>query len=361
MLENLKERTEAPLVKLVVVGHVDHGKSTLIGRLLYDTGALTPEKIAEVEAVSSRRGMETEWSFALDAFQAERDQAITIDSTQVWFSSSLRDYVIIDAPGHREFLKNMISGAANADAAVLVVDAAEGVKEQTRRHGYLLHLLGIREVAVAVNKMDLAGYDKKRFDEVSREIADYLGELGITPKITIPISGRAGDNIASRSEKMPWYDGPALVGALDTLRFAPRPDSQPLRLSVQDVYKFDARRIIAGRIEAGVLRVGDELLFSPANRAAKVRSIESWNSAEVQTEAQVGQSVGITLDEQIFVERGSLGSHNDNAPMLTTVFRATLFWLAQAPLVLDKTYQSETRNTAGKGSGAVCDTGDRHR
>lgn len=338
MTENTQGRTETPLVKLVVVGHVDHGKSTLIGRLLYDTGALPPEKVAELEAVSSRRGMETEWSFALDAFQAERDQAVTIDSTQVWFSSDKRDYVIIDAPGHREFLKNMISGAANADVAVLVVDAAEGVKEQTRRHGYLLHLLGIRQVAVAVNKMDLVGYDAQRFAEVSREIVQYLEDLGIAPNVVIPLSGRSGDNIATRSLNMPWYDGPTVVEALDGLESSLRSESQPLRFSVQDVYKFDERRIIAGRIEAGILRVGDEVLFSPANRKARVRTIESWNSSNAPLEAHPGEAVGITLDDQIFVERGSIGSHVEDAPMLTTVFRATLFWLAHESMSLDKTY-----------------------
>ncbi|WP_282608997.1 adenylyl-sulfate kinase [Pelagibius sp. Alg239-R121] len=338
MFEKSNERSEKPLVKLVVVGHVDHGKSTLIGRLLYDTGALPPEKVAELEAVSLRRGMETEWSFALDAFQAERDQAVTIDSTQVWFSSSQRDYVIIDAPGHREFLKNMISGAADADAGVLVVDAVEGVREQTRRHGYLLHLLGIRQVAIAINKMDLVNYDARRFNEVSLEIRQYLAEIGIEPSIVIPLSGRAGDNIASQSENMRWYDGPTVVAALDQLQPSSRPDSQPLRFSVQDVYKFDARRIIAGRVEAGTLKPGDEVLFSPSNRTAKVRSIESWNRSDTPLEARAGQSIGVTLDEQIFVERGSLGSHVEDAPMLTTVFRATLFWLAQESLTLGKNY-----------------------
>jgi bifunctional enzyme CysN/CysC len=187
---------ERELLKIVIVGHVDHGKSTLIGRLLYETDSLPPGKVEELQAASAKRGMAIEWSFVLDAFQAERDQAVTIDTTQIWFKTEVRDYVIIDAPGHREFLKNMVSGAAAADAAVLVVDAAEGVREQTRRHGYLLHLLGVRQVAVAVSKMDLVDYREERFAEVSHEIAHYLGEIGVTPTFIVPLSGRDGDNVA---------------------------------------------------------------------------------------------------------------------------------------------------------------------
>jgi bifunctional enzyme CysN/CysC len=189
------------LHRIVIVGHVDHGKSSLIGRLLYDTDSLPPGKFEELQQVSQRRGMAIEWSFVLDAFQAERDQAVTIDTTQIWFKTALRDYVIIDAPGHREFLKNMVSGAASADAAIVVVDAAEGVREQSRRHAYLLHLLGIRQVAVVVNKMDLVGYDQARFDEVSREITDYLISIGSAPMVIVPISAREGANIATRSER----------------------------------------------------------------------------------------------------------------------------------------------------------------
>jgi bifunctional enzyme CysN/CysC len=337
-------------LKIVIVGHVDHGKSTLIGRLLYETGSLPPGKVEELKAISARRRMAIEWSFVLDAFQAERDQAVTIDTTQIWFKTAERDYVIIDAPGHREFLKNMVSGAAAADAAILVVDAAEGVREQTRRHGYLLHLLGVRQVAVAISKMDLVDYDEVRFTEVSREISHYLGEIGVVPTFIVPISGRDGDNIAENKAaagqdpgkndvSMAWYEGPSLLESLGQFQSVTRPVDQPLRFPVQDVYKFDQRRIIAGRIESGILRVGDRLLFSPSNRSARVKSIEVWSSDTECLEARAGQSVAITLDEQIFIERGEMVSHETLPPMLSTVFRATLFWLAQEPLEVDRTYK----------------------
>jgi len=317
---------ERALHRIVIVGHVDHGKSTLIGRLLYDTDSLPPGKVEELEKVSAKRGMAIEWSFVLDAFQAERDQAVTIDTTQIWFKTALRDYVIIDAPGHREFLKNMVSGAASADAAVVVIDAAEGVREQSRRHAYLLHLLGIRQVAVVVNKMDLVGYDQARFQEVSQEITEYLASIGATPMVIVPISARDGDNIAKRSHRTPWYDGPTVLSALDGFHGHPGVGAQPLRLPVQDVYKFDARRILAGRIESGSLAVGDTLLFSPSNKTARVHSIEAWPDECKPDSVGAGESVGITLDEQLFVE-------------LSTVFHARLFWLGHKPLAVGSRYK----------------------
>ncbi|RMD63977.1 MAG: adenylyl-sulfate kinase, partial [Alphaproteobacteria bacterium] len=328
-----------PALKIVIVGHVDHGKSTLIGRLLYDTDSLPPGKVEELEAVSARRGMPIEWSFVLDAFQAERDQAVTIDTTQIWFKSALREYVIIDAPGHREFLKNMVSGAAAADAAVLVIDAVEGVRETTRRHGYLLHLLGIRQVAVVINKMDLVDFAETRFAEVARAATAYLDEIGITPTAVIPISAREGDNVAKPSSRMPWYEGDGVVATLDRFTSVTIPADQPLRFPIQDVYKFDHRRILAGRVESGVLRVGDTLLFSPSNKTARVRSIEAWHTPGAPVEAHAGESIGITLDDQIFVERGEIASHVENAPMLSTVFRVNLFWLGHEPLAPGKTYK----------------------
>jgi len=325
------------LAKLVFVGHVDHGKSSLIGRLLYDTDSLPEGKFEELKATSERRGMPLEWSFLLDAFQAERDQAVTIDTTQIQFKTDLRDYTIIDAPGHKEFLKNMVTGAANADAAVLVVDAREGVQEQTRRHGYLLHILGIKQVAVAVNKMDLVDFDEERFAEVSREVTQYLNSIGVDPTYIVPMSARDGDNIAERSARTPWYDGKTVLEALDSFQVLTIPTEQPLRFPVQDVYKFDDRRLIAGRIESGILRQGDTILFSPSNKTVRVRSIEAFNRDPNPVEARAGECVSITLDEQLFLERGEIASHEDNAPRLTNVFKGRIFWFGHEPLEAGKT------------------------
>ncbi|MCB9988418.1 MAG: adenylyl-sulfate kinase [Rhodospirillales bacterium] len=327
-------------LRVVIVGHVDHGKSTLIGRLLYDTDSLPEGKFEELQKISKKRGAEAiEWSFVLDAMQAERDQAVTIDTTQIWFSTEARDYVIIDAPGHREFLKNMISGAAAADAAVLVVDATEGVREQTRRHAYLLHLLGLRQVAVVINKMDMVEYDAERFTQVSREVESYLSSIGLHASHIVPISARHGDMIAQRSEHMDWYKGKALTAVLDSFEVAMPPVAQPLRFPIQDVYHQDKKRYIVGRVETGILRKGDKLMFSPTGEEATVTSLAVWPHDENKVEARAGESIGITLDDKIFVERGHVGSHVKNPPMLSNVFRANIFWLADRPMKVGNSYK----------------------
>src|SRR5690242_21666840 len=221
------------LVRTVIVGHVDHGKSTLIGRLLYETGSLPDGKFETIRAVSSRRGMPFEWSFLLDALQTERDLGITIDTTQIRFRTNARDVVLIDAPGHAEFLRNMITGASQADGAVLIIDALEGVRDQTRRHGYLLHLLGIKQVAVVVNKMDRVDFSDARFEEISAEITAHLTGLGVTPSAVIPISARDGDGVAAHTANIAWYKGPTVVEALDALEPARALEALPLRLPVQ--------------------------------------------------------------------------------------------------------------------------------
>ncbi len=340
-------RPREPL-RLVIVGHVDHGKSTLVGRLFHDTGSLPDGKLEAIQAMCDRRGMPFEWAFLMDAFQAERDQGITIDTAQIWFRTAARDYVVIDAPGHREFLKNMITGASSAEAALLLIDAGQGVQQQSRVHGFLLHLLGIRQIAVVVNKMDLVGHSAARFDDIRGAYAKYLAGIGVDADHFIPVSAREGDNIVHRSAAMGWYDGPTVIEALDGFRAAPRPTDLPLRLPIQDVYKFDERRILVGRVESGRLGVGDRLMFSPSNKSARVASIESWNRPQPLVEAGAGQSIGITLDEPLFVERGELASREDHPPIETNVFRGRLFWLGRAPLKVGQEYRLRvlTRETS---------------
>ncbi len=332
----MKQNTQT--LRVVIVGHVDHGKSTLIGRLLHDTDSLPDGKMEEIEASCKARGVPFEWSFVLDAFQAERDQAVTIDTTQIRFQSEMRDCVIIDAPGHREFLKNMISGAAEADAAILVVDAAEGVQEQTRRHAYLLKMLGIEQIAVVINKIDKTNYSSENFDAVSKDVKDYLASIGLHASFVVPISAREGDMIARGSDKMDWYTGRNLIGVLDSFDPKAADMAAPLRFAVQDVYRFEEKRILVGRIETGSLKVGDTLFFSPTNEQAKVTSIESWPESEAPQEVRAGESVGVTLDQKIFVERGHIGSHTQNLPMLSNVFKAGLFWLSNKALSVGNSY-----------------------
>jgi bifunctional enzyme CysN/CysC len=324
--------TSRQQVRIVIVGHVDHGKSTLVGRLLHETGSLPDGKLDMLKAVSARRGMPFEWSFLLDALQTERDQGITIDTTQIRFRTRSRDVVLIDAPGHAEFLRNMITGASQADGAVLIIDALEGVRDQTRRHGYLLHLLGVRQVAVVVNKMDRVEFSAARFAEIRDEISAHLAGLGVTPSAVIPISARDGDGVAARTTRAGWYQGPTVVEALDALEPAQPLEQLPLRLPVQAIYKFDDRRIVAGRIESGVLAAGDEIVIMPAGKIARVKSVEGWPVTPVGGAHGAGRSVGITLDRELFLERGDVISHVGSSPLDTRRIRARVFWLHDRPL-----------------------------
>src|SRR5208283_1069265 len=329
--------TSAPTeqLRIVIVGHVDHGKSTLIGRLFHDTGSLPEGKLEQLQSAAERRGTPFEWANLMDALQSERDQNITIDTAQIWFQTRKRQYVIIDAPGHKEFLKNMITGAANAEAALLLIDAHEGVQEQSRRHGCLLNLLGIRQIAVLVNKMDLEDYAEARFRQIEGEFRAFLKTMGVEPECFIPMSARHGDNIASRSMKMPWWKGQTVLEMLDEFRLADPPTSQPLRLPIQDIYRFDARRILAGRVESGALKVGDRLLFTPGNKISAVKTIERWNAPPADR-AETGESIGITLTEQIYVQRGEVAALETDAPYELSRFKARVFWLGRAPFIMGK-------------------------
>jgi len=342
--------TTRPQVRIVIVGHVDHGKSTLVGRLLHETGSLPDGKLEMLKAVSTRRGMPFEWSFLLDALQTERDQGITIDTTQIRFRTASRDVVLIDAPGHAEFLRNMITGASQADGAVLIIDALEGVRDQTRRHGYLLHLLGVKQVAVVVNKMDRVDFGQPRFQEISDEITAHLTGLGIKPSAIIPISARDGDGVSARTPRMGWYTGPTVVEALDALVPARPLNELKLRLPVQAIYKFDDRRIVAGRIESGSLTAGDEIVIMPAGKIAKIKTVESWPVTPISGAQGAGRSVGITLDRELFLERGDIIAHVDATPRDTRRLHARIFWLHDTPLaagasILVRLGTKETRAT----------------
>ncbi|QHQ62449.1 GTP-binding protein [Anaerocolumna sedimenticola] len=326
-------------LKIVVVGHVDHGKSTVIGRLLYDTNSLPEGAIDRVKRISKEKGKPFEYAYLLDAFEEEQKQGITIDTTQLQFFTKRRDYVIIDAPGHKEFLKNMISGAASAEAALLVIDANEGIKEQSKRHGYILSLLGIQKVYVIVNKMDLIDYSEETYHAIKKEFNEFLNSLQVTPLDYIPISAFYGENIASYSAKMPWYHGKPILEAIDEIPKDKDISHKPLRLPIQDVYKFDNRRIIVGRIEAGTLKAGDEIHITPGNKTTRVKTIEAWVQKDQTDVVSAGQSVGITVEDEFFNKRGEIISHKDVIPVVSNRFRANVFWMGKNDLVTNKKYK----------------------
>jgi bifunctional enzyme CysN/CysC len=330
---NLQTQTESralggvaddQVARIVVAGHVDHGKSTLIGRLMYDLGLLHASKIDDVLASSARRGVTPEWSYVLDSLQEERDQAITIDTTRLWFAHNGRRYMIIDAPGHRQFLANMLSGASEADAAVLVVDAQAGIGEQTLRHAYLLAFLGIKHVIVAMNKIDLLDDPQRRVAELERELRVALERT--PPAAIVPVSAAFGTNVSTPSETTPWYDGPTIVGAIDAIRRVPAPVERRFRLPVQDVYRRDGTRIAVGTVAGGRLAAGSEILMLPSGVRVSAERLVRWPEGDV-AQAAAGETIGVVLDGDRFVGRGDTFVLPHEAPVVARDLALETFWL----------------------------------
>lgn len=339
-------------MSIVVVGHVDHGKSTVVGRLLADTGVLPQGRLEQIKDACVRAGRPFEYAYLIDALKDERAQGITIDTARVFFQSHKRRYLINDAPGHIEFLKNMVTGAARAEAALLVIDAQEGVRENSRRHGYLLWMLGIKKIVVLVNKMDLAGYSEHVFDQICAEYKAFLDGIGVKPRCYIPVSGILGDNISSPSTNMPWFGGGTVLSALDEFEVEPSLTDQPFRMPVQDIYKFsiygDSRRIVAGSIISGSIHNGDEVVFYPSGKRSMVSSIESFNRPP-QAAAAAGQSTGMCLEEQVYIQRGEIAVRPGQIPLkVSTRLRASLFWLGKNPLEVGKEYLLKVATTRVK-------------
>lgn len=329
-------------MNVVIAGHVDHGKSTVIGRMLADTGSLPEGKLDQVKHQCEMNSKPFEYAFLLDALKHEQAQGITIDSARVFFHTQARDYIIIDAPGHIEFLKNMVSGAARAEAAFLVIDAEEGIQENSRRHGYMLSMLGIKQICVLVNKMDLVEYNKVTFKKITRKYSRFLRNLEIYEVTYIPVSGISGSNIASLSEETDWYEGPTVIEQFDLFEKEPDRSDKPFRMPVQDVYKFtrygDKRRIIAGFVESGTLKVGDEVCFYPSGKKSKVKTIEEFNR-EALHRVTAGSSAGFTTEEQIYVTRGQIAVNTaELKPRVASLLRVNLFWLGRNPVTLKKEY-----------------------
>ena len=327
------------MISVVTAGHVDHGKSTVIGRLLADAGALPDGKLEQVRRNCLANAKPFEYAFLLDALKAEQAQGITIDTARCFFDTPRRHFILIDAPGHLEFLKNMVTGASRAEAALLVIDASRGVEENTRRHGYFLSMLGIRQIAVLVNKMDLVAFDQSVFEDIKSEFLTFLRKIDVEPVQFIPVSGAQGDNIASPSPRIGWYDGPTVLEQLDAFRPVEPPERRPLRMPVQGVYKFtaggDSRRIVAGAVEAGELRPGDRVVFLPSGKKTTVKTLEQFG-APAPARFTAGQAAGFTTTDQIFVQRSEVVCRDGEAlPKVGVRIRVNLFWLGKRALTRD--------------------------
>lgn len=333
-------------MNIVIVGHVDHGKSTLMGRLLADTDSLPEGKLEQVKETCRRNSKPFEYAFLLDALKDEQSQGITIDTARCFFKTEKRDYIILDAPGHIEFLKNMITGASRAEAALLMIDAKEGVQENSRRHAYMLSMLGIRQIAVVINKMDLVDYDQGVYERVKEEYLEFLKQINITPRVVLPVSSFMGENIVRKSDKMPWYDGMCILEVLDHFDCEQPHEDQSFRMPVQDVYKFtrngDDRRIVAGTIETGTIQPGQEVVFYPSGKRSHVKNIEVFHAAPIEV-GKPGMAIGFTMVEQIYITRGELMSiAGEKAPKTASRITANIFWLGRKNLIPGKVYYLKT-------------------
>jgi len=330
-----------PHLNLVTIGHVDHGKSTLIGRILYDTKAISEEDMRKLKLLATELKKETfEFAFVMDKLKEERERGVTIDVMHQRFDTPKYYFTIIDAPGHRDFVKNMITGASQADAALLVCSAKEGVQEQTKEHVFLIKVLGVGQIICAINKMDSVNYDQVKYNSTKADVEKLLKSVGYdTSKILfIPTSGYVGDNVAKKSDKTPWYTGPTLVEAFDTLHVPSQPVDKPLRLPVQDVYTITGIGTVpVGRVETGVMKNGDMIVFEPAGVKGEVKSIEMHH--EQIPEAKPGDNVGFSVRgiNKTDIKRGDVVGHVNNPPKVAKEFTAQIIVL-QHPNVITKGY-----------------------
>ncbi len=323
---------EKPHINLVFIGHVDHGKSTTVGRLLYDTGALPEQEYRKLKAEAESRGKGTfAFAYVMDNLKEERERGVTIDVAYRKFIGQKNQFTIIDAPGHRDFVKNMITGTSQADAAVLVVAAKEGPQPQTKEHAFLAQVMGLKQLILAINKMDEVKYDEKKFNEVRDEMKKMLTGIGYKEDQVkyVPVSSWEGENVAKTSGKMPWYKGPTLVQALDDLKAPEKPTSKPLRLPIQDVYNIKGVGCVpVGRVETGILKPNDKIIVMPSGKQGEVKSIEAHH--EQLSQAGPGDNIGFNVRglEKKDVARGDVVGHVNNPPTVAAEFTAQIVVLS---------------------------------
>ncbi len=335
---------ELPKINIMTAGHVDAGKSTLLGRLLYDSGEIREDQMRKLKEIAKELKRETfEFAFVMDKLKEERERGVTIDIMHKPFQTKKYFYTIIDCPGHRDFVKNMITGTSQADAAIFVVSAkqGEGVQEQTREHAWLLKVMGVSQIVVAINKMDTVNYDQKRFEEIVTEVKKLLSMVGFkSDEIPfVPVSGLQGDNVFKKTDKMPWYKGGTLVESMDaTIKQPELPTNKPLRIPIQDVYTITGVGTVpVGRVETGILKNGDTLIFEPSGAKGEVKTIEMFHKQ--QPEAKPGDNIGFNVRGigKEDAKRGDVAGHTNNPPTVAKEFTAQIIVL-QHPTVITAGY-----------------------
>jgi bifunctional enzyme CysN/CysC len=340
LAEFLKRHEAKSLLRFITCGSVDDGKSTLIGRMLHDSQQILEDQLAAVTSDSRKWGTtgdEVDLALLVDGLQAEREQGITIDVAYRYFDTDKRKIIIADSPGHEQYTRNMATGASTADLAVILIDASRGVQVQTRRHAFIVSLLGIRHVIVAVNKMDLVGYDEKVFRRIHDECLKIRGIAGADARL-VPISALKGDNVVSAGSGMPWYDGPTIMELLDTIDVSRDQDLADLRLPVQYVNRPDhSFRGYSGTIAAGSVAPGDPVMAVPSRRMSKVREIVTFDGKLAR--AGAGEAVTLVLEDELDITRGDVLVHPDRAPSVSRVFDAHVIWMSDTPLLPGRQYE----------------------
>ncbi|MDE2422898.1 MAG: sulfate adenylyltransferase subunit CysN [Betaproteobacteria bacterium] len=341
MDQHLPTQQHTELLRFITCGSVDDGKSTLIGRLLFDSKAIFEDQLAAISATSQRRGMsETDLALLTDGLQAEREQGITIDVAYRYFSTPKRRFIIADTPGHEQYTRNMVTGASTADVAIILMDVRKGVLTQTRRHTHIVRLLGIRQIILAINKMDLVDFDEQTFNQVHQEFLTFANALGFDDIIAVPMSALQGDMVVDRGTSMPWYQGHTLIDVLESVKVDENIQHAPFRFPVQLVHRvrnsgeLNERRLYLGRVESGHVSVGDEVVVLPAGVNTTVASIDTYDGA--LKSATAGQSVTITLSEQVDISRGDMIAQKSHSPRTEKSFSALICWLSNAELDVSK-------------------------
>ncbi len=338
--EYLEQHRHKELLRFITCGSVDDGKSTLIGRLLFDTHQVFEDQLAAVDRDSRKYGTTGEapdLALLVDGLQAEREQGITIDVAYRYFVTEKRKFIIADTPGHEQYTRNMVTGASTADLAIVLVDARNGVQVQTRRHSYLVHLLGIRQVLVAVNKMDAVGYDRQTFEDIRDDYAAFANQLGMQGHTCVPVCALNGANVTRKGDEMPWYDGPDLLELLETAPLHAEETGRPMRFPVQYVNRTRSDfRGFSGTLASGELVVGDEIVVLPSGKRSRVREILLYR--DTLQRADAGQAVTVTLDDQIDISRGDMLVHPDRLPRVSELFDARVVWMHERPLLPGRQY-----------------------
>ncbi|GGD65215.1 sulfate adenylyltransferase subunit CysN [Croceicoccus mobilis] len=337
----LEKHQHKTMLRFITCGSVDDGKSTLIGRLLYDSKMIFEDQLADLHADSKKmgtQGQEIDFALLVDGLAAEREQGITIDVAYRFFATEKRKFIVADTPGHEQYTRNMVTGASTADLAVILVDARKGVLVQTRRHSYLAHLVGIKHVVLAVNKMDLIDYDRSTFLDIVQDYREFAEEVGIEAFTAIPISGFKGDNITELSDNTPWYSGPTLMDHLESVELSADEDlGKPFRMAVQWVNRPNLDfRGFSGQISGGTIKPGDPVRIVPSGKTTTVKSIVTFDGE--LDEAQAGQSVTLVLEDEVDVSRGSVIAAADHPPESADQFEATVVWMADEAMLPGRSY-----------------------